>query len=94
MKGLTIIFALTLSFIANAGSVRPQDLVAIKLKSNEVIRNLTLKESTKILKSLDNDENIEIRRRVIYPEEVTQLITGKLTKKGISGKRPNPEDYN
>lgn len=94
MKGLIAIFIFTFSLIAQASSIRPQDLVAIKLKSNEIIRNLSLQESTKVLKSLDNDENIEIRHKVIYPEEVAQLITSGLTKSRNFGKRPNPGDYN
>lgn len=79
---------------AQAASIKAADLSAIKLRSNEIIRNLSLQESTKVLKSLDNDENIEIRDRVIYPEEVSQLITRSLTKSRNSGKKPNPEDYN
>jgi hypothetical protein len=94
MKGLLAIIFFVIANIAVASSIKASDLVAIKLRSNEIIKNLSLQESTKVLKSLDNDENIEIRSRVIYPEEVSQLITGKLTKGRNSGKRPNPEDYN
>lgn len=95
MKG---IIALFLSFIiinsAFAASIRPENLVAIKLKSREMIKNLSLEESTKVLKSLDLDENIEIRDRIIYPEEVSQLVTRSLTNGRNSGKRPNQNDYN
>lgn len=95
MKGLiALILLVVLSFSASASSIKASDLVAIKLTSNEVLKNLSLQESTKVLKSLDNDQNIEIRSRVIYPEEVSQLITRKLTNSRNSGKKPNPNDYN
>jgi hypothetical protein len=95
MKGIvTIILGLILSLSAFANSVKPADLVGIRLTSKEVIKNLTLLESTKVLNSLDKDQNIEIRNRVIYPEEVSQLITRKLTNSLKSGKKPNPNDYN
>lgn len=95
MKGIISLFlALFMMSFAHAASIKASDLTAIKLKSNEIIRNLSLQESTKVLKSLDKDENIEIRHRVIYPEEVSQLITRKLTNSRNSGKKPNPEDYN
>lgn len=95
MKGLiTLFFALMMTVSAHAAAIKAENLVAIKLTSNEVIRNLSLQESTKVLKSLDNDQNIEIRSRVIYPEEVKELITARLTNGRNSGKRPNPNDYN
>ena len=95
MKGF-IAFILFFVMVSNtfASSVLPINLMAIKLSSGEVISKLTLKESTIILKSLDNDSNIEIRHMVIYPEEVSQLITSKLTNNARSGKNPNPGDYN
>ena len=95
MKGLiTIIFCL-LAITAHASTgIKARDLAAIKLQSGEIIGNLSLQESTKVLKSLDQEQNIEIRTRVIYPEEVSQLIVGKLTKARLTEKRPNPQDYN
>lgn len=93
MKGLiTIIFCL-LALSAHA-SVKPRDLAAIKLSSGEIIGNLSLQESTKVLESLDQEESIEIRARIIYPEEVSQLIVSKLTKARLTEKKPNPQDYN
>jgi len=47
-----------------------------------------------VLESLELDENIELRDEVIYPEEVSELIMGRLTKARITEKRPNPKDYN
>lgn len=95
MKGfIAIVFCLlTLSVHASVG-MKARDLSAIKLQSGEIIGNLSLQESTKVLKSLDLSQNIEIRSRVIYPEEVLQLIVSKLTKPRITEKRPNPQDYN
>ncbi len=95
MKGL-VLFCLLFSIHLNlfAGTVKAQDLIGIKLKSGEVILDLKLKESVNLLKSLENEENIELRDRIIYPEEVSQLITRKLTNGRNSGKRPNPQDYN
>lgn len=95
MKGLITIFfcLLTLSVHASVG-IKARDLSAIKLTSGEIIGNLSLQESTKVLKSLDQEANIEIRTRVIYPEEVSQLIVSKLTKARLTEKKPNPQDYN
>ena len=94
MKGLIIIALFLLSFGASASSINPKNLVGIQISSGEVIKNLSLSESTKVLKSLEEDENIEIRSRVIYPEEVTKLIVGVLTKARLTEKSPNPNDYN
>jgi|GEM_PF-742105 len=95
MKGLiALVFCfLTLSVQAATG-IKPQDLTAIKLSSGEIISKLSLQESTKVLKSLDQEKNIEIRARVIYPEEVSQLIVRKLTNVRLTEKKPNPQDYN
>lgn len=95
MKGLiAIVFTfLVLSTQASAG-IMAQDLKALKLSSGEIISKLSLQESTKVLESLDQDKNIEIRSRVIYPEEVSQLIVARLTKARFAEKRPNPQDYN
>ncbi len=94
MKGLIIIALILLSFGASASNIKPSELFGIKVSTGEIIKNLSLKESTKVLKSLDEGENIEIRSKVIYPEEVTQLIVNKLTKGRFTEKRPNPKDYN
>lgn len=95
MKGLiTMVFCLlALSAQASVG-IKARDLTAIKLSSGEIVGNLSLQESTKVLKSLDQKSNIEIRARVIYPEEVSQLIVSKLTKARLTEKKPNPQDYN
>ena len=94
MKGLIAIIFCLLSFVTSASNVKPRDLYGIKISTGEVIRNLNLSEGTKVLKSLDEGENIEIRNKIIYPEQVTQLILGKLTKGRFAEKRPNPQDYN
>lgn len=95
MKGLITIFFLFLALSANASEgIKARDLTGIKLSSGEIISKLSLQESTKVLKSLDREVNIEIRSRVIYPEEVTQLIVSKLTKAKLTEKKPNPQDYN
>ena len=95
MKGLMIIIFCLLALSAQASvGMKARDLSAIKLSSGEIIGNLSLQESTKVLKSLDHDQNIEIRSRVIYPEEVSQLIVSKLTKARLTEKKPNPQDYN
>ncbi|MBP9681750.1 MAG: hypothetical protein KBD76_10130 [Bacteriovorax sp.] len=95
MKGLiAIVFTfLALSTQASVG-IKAQDLKALKLSSGEIISKLSLQESTKVLESLDQDKNIEIRSRIIYPEEVSQLIVARLTKARFTEKRPNPQDYN
>ena len=95
MKGLiAILFCfLALNVEAHEG-IKARDLSAIKLSSGEIIANLNLQESTKVLKSLDQEANIEIRARVIYPEEVSQLIACKLTNVRLTEKKPNPQDYN
>jgi hypothetical protein len=76
MKGLiAIVFCfLTLSVQASVG-IKARDLTGIKLSSGEIIGNLSLQESTKVLKSLDQEQNIEIRTRVIYPEEILNPCT-------------------
>ena len=52
-------------------------------------------KAAKVLESLEDGENIEIRDEVIYPEEVSELIADvKLTKARNTEKRPNPKDYN
>lgn len=95
MKGLITIVFCFLALSANASvGIKARDLTAIKLSSGEIVGNLSLQESSKVLKSLDQDKNIEIRARVIYPEEVSQLIVSKLTKARLTEKKPNPQDYN
>ena len=95
MKGLiTIIFCL-LSFSLSASTgTGLREVSAIKLRSGEIIENLSLQESTKVLESLSKEENVEIRARVIYPDEILQLFVAKLTKARLTEKSPNPQDYN
>jgi hypothetical protein len=69
-------------------------LSGIKLNSGEILSQLNPKESSKVLESLKINQNIEIRDRVIYPEEVSRLFEAKLTKDRLIEKNPNPQDYN
>jgi hypothetical protein len=95
MKGLIAVIFCLLAISANASEgINGRPLAAIKLESGELIGNLSLEESDKVLESLDLDENIEIRERVIYPEEVSRLIVKKLTKLRLTEKKPNQGDYN
>ncbi len=95
MKGLIAILFCLLTLNAQASiGIKAHELKALKLSSGETIVNLSLQESTKVLKSLDQLHNIEIRTRVIYPEEVTGLVVSKLTKARLTEKKPNPQDYN
>ncbi len=94
MKGFITIALCLLSLGASASNVKPHELFGIKVSTGEVIRNLNLIESAKVLKSLEDGENIEIRDHVIYPEQVNRLILGNLTKGRFIEKRPNPQDYN
>jgi hypothetical protein len=95
MKGF-IVFALCLLSLGAQASedLIAQDVVAIKTHSGKTINNLSLQESTKVLESLEADENIELRDEIIYPEEVSELVVAKLTKTKLTGKKPNPNDYN
>lgn len=95
MKGF-IVFALCLLSLGAQASevVKAQDVVALKTHSGKTILNLSLQESTKVLESLKADENIELRDEIIYPEEVSELVVAKLTKTKLTGKKPNPNDYN
>ncbi len=95
MKGL-IVFALCIVSLNSfaAPKLKAKDVVGIKTHSGVAIRNLNLQESAKVLKSLEEGENIEIRDEVIYPEEVSELELRQLTKARITEKRPNPKDYN
>lgn len=96
MKGLiTALFFVTTLGSAHASlGINASNLAAIKLNNGDIVGNLSLQESSKVLKSLELDRNIEIRARVIYPEEVSRLIARKLTKGRFVEKRPNPQDYN
>ncbi|MBC7713153.1 MAG: hypothetical protein H7177_07425 [Rhizobacter sp.] len=96
MKGLILFAALSfLSLGAQASEgLKAQDVIALKTHSGKTIKNLSLQESTKVLKSLEADENIELRDEIIYPEEVSELVVSKLTKARLTEKRPNPNDYN
>lgn len=96
MKGLiilTVLCFLSLGSQAQA-ALKAQDVIALKTHSGKTIRNLSLQESTKVLESLEADQNIELRDEIIYPEEVSELVVSKLTKARITEKRPNPNDYN
>ena len=96
MKGLIVFaFCCLLSLGANASQgLKAQDVKGLKTHAGKIIMNLSLQESTKVLESLEADENIELRDEIIYPEEVSELIVAKLTKGPKTGKRPNPADYN
>jgi hypothetical protein len=95
MKGLILLFICSLSLAAQAApKLKAQDVVAFKTHSGKIIRNLNLQESTKVLESLEQDVNIELREEIIYPEEVSELIIRKLTKARLTEKKPNQGDYN
>ena len=96
MKGLILLFALCFLSLGTEASaaIKARDVIALKTHSGKTFKNLSLQESTKVLKSLKEDENIELRDEVIYPEEVSELIIGKLTKSRLTEKRPNQGDYN
>jgi hypothetical protein len=94
MKGLIFIALILLSIGASASQTKPGNLYGIKVASGEVLKNLTLRESTKVLKALSENENIEIREKIIYPEQITSLIVSELTKYKLIEKSPNPQDYN
>lgn len=99
MKGLIILvlFVLSLAVSMNAEAapaLKGKEIKALKTSSGKVFRNLSIIESNKVLESLESEENIEIREEIIYPEEVTEIVVGGLTKARIVEKRPNPKDYN
>lgn len=96
MKGFILLLVLCFLSLGTEASaaLKAQDVIALKTHSGKTIRNLSLQESTKVLKSLEADENIELRDQIIYPEEVSELVVSKLTKARITEKRPNPNDYN
>lgn len=96
MKGLILFAVLCFLSLATDASaaLKTQRITALKTHSGKTIRNLSLQESTKVLKSLEAEENIELRDEVIYPEEVSELIVSKLTKARLTEKRPNQDDYN
>jgi hypothetical protein len=95
MKGF-IVFALCLLSLGAEASMglTEQRIAVIKTQSGKTILNLSLQESTKVLESLEADENIELRDEIIYPEEVSELVFSKLTNVRITEKRPNQNDYN
>ena len=95
MKGL-IVFALCLLTLGAEASMDklPKRIAGLKTHTGIIISNLSLQESTKVLISLEADENIELRDEIIYPEEVSELYASKLTKFLITEKRPNQNDYN
>lgn len=94
MKGMLLISIFLLSFQAHASiDEKLTKIEGFATLSGEIISNLNLHESSKVLESLKTSSNIEIRERVFYPEEVSQLIGGNLTKGPITAKRPNQGDY-
>ena len=95
MKGL-IVFALCFISLSAFAShkLKPNDVVGFKTQSGKVMTNLNLHESAKVLESLEQGDNIELRDEIIYPEEVSELVVSKLTKARLTEKRPNPKDYN
>ena len=94
MKGFILFVFCLLSLGVHASEIAAQDVVALKTHAGKIIRNLSLQESTKVLESLEANQNIELRAEIIYPEEVSELVVRKLTKGKITEKRPNPKDYN
>ena len=95
MKGLIIFCMLFLSFAVQAApALKGHQIVSLKTSTGKIFKNLSSEDSTKVLESLESDENIELADEIIYPEEVTEVIVGKLTKARIVEKRPNPKDYN
>lgn len=95
MKGF-IVFALCLLSLGAEASIelKSQQIAELKTQTGKTILNLSLQESTKVLESLEDDENIELRDEIIYPEEVSEVVFGKLTNVQITEKRPNQNDYN
>lgn len=95
MKGF-IVFALCLLSLGAEASleIKTGSIKELKTHSGKIIRNLSLQESTKVLESLEADENIELRDEIIYPEEVSEVVLSKLTNVQITEKRPNQKDYN
>lgn len=94
MKGMLLISMFVFSMQAHASfEEKLTKIEGFETLSGEIISNLNLQESSKVLKSLETSSNIEIRDRVFYPEEVSQLIGSKLTKGPITAKRPNQGDY-
>lgn len=99
MKGLIalVLFALGLALSMNAEAapaLKGKEIKTLKTSSGKVFKNLSFQESTNVLESLESAENIELRDEIIYPEEVTEIVVGGLTKARIVEKRPNPKDYN
>ena len=95
MKGL-IVLALCLLSLGTEAAVeqKSKELNGFKTQDGITFNNLNLQEGSKVLKSLEEDEVIEIREQIIYPEEVSELILNGLTEPAITAKRPNQPDYN
>lgn len=94
MKGMLLISMFLFSIQANASiNEKLTKIEGFETLSGEIISHLDLHESSKVLESLKTSSNIEIRDRVFYPEEVSQLIGSNLTKGPITAKRPNQGDY-
>lgn len=94
MKGLLLICMSLITLSAQAENTEyPSEIIGLKMHSGEIISNLSLHESSKVLESLETSSNIEIREKIIYPEEVSQVLRRDLTNLPIIAKRPNQSDY-
>lgn len=95
MKGLLFLSMCLLSLSASASlDLSQTEIIGLKTYSGKTFSNLNLHEGSKVLESLKTDSNIELRDEVIYPEEVSEVISRKLTKIIFTEKRPNQSDYN
>lgn len=99
MKGLIVLALCLLSLGTQAAMTNEYKREGGRVRGLEthdgiIIKNLNLQEGTKVLKSLEEGEAIEIREQIIYPEEVSHLIWGRLTEPAFTAKRPNQPDYN
>lgn len=94
MKGVIVVILCLFSLVSNASSLRAKDLVGIKMHTGRTILNLSLKESINVIKSLEKNDNIELRNEVVYPEEISGFFIGKIKDIQILEKKPNPKDYN
>ncbi len=95
MKGFIIFALCLLSLGVKATMVNmPISVTGLKTHNGIVFSNLSLQEGTKVLELLKADERIELRNKIIYPEEVSELVYSRLTKFQIIEKRPNQGDYN
>lgn len=95
MKGLLLgLFCLSTLAAGTAQAEMSHRVTELKTHTGLIFKNLSLRESANVLKSLKEGETIELRESHIYPEEVSEVILGKLTNIRITEKRPNQKDYN